>query len=387
MYCPHCGNEVTPGQAFCGKCGARQTPPPPQDPRYQNPPPPSGGFGPNGGNPESNAHLLRIFTAVCAAVYGLRTLGLVVSLFSVSLIRLRHGVFFHPSSLIFTMVDALSILLGIWMCLILLLIGFRRDPNHSDGLLVLLGAGGAGLAAVRLFRLLCAIVFFHPGTDLFTSFFAAGAGAVLSVAGVYLIQRYLLNESPLAGKDAGQLLAEGQFTLVSLGSILSGSEEEEDQPAPPRRPAPPPQSAPRPAAVQYGSVPPRLKTDRSLLKFILFNLITCGIYGWYFVYCLARDLNTACDGDGRDTPGLLPFLLLSFVTCGIYALFWYYSAGNRLAYNAPRYGISFQENGTTILLWFLLGSLLCGLGSWVAVYIIIKNTNLLCGAYNRYHNL
>ena len=116
-------------------------------------------------------------------------------------------------------------------------------------------------------------------------------------------------------------------------------------------------------------------------------MVTCGLYSCYFIYSLARDLNVACDGDGRNTAGLLKFILLSFITCGIYSLFWHYSVGNRLAANAPRYGMSFQENGTTILLWVLIGSLLCGLGSLVAVHIIIKNSNMICGAYNHYHGM
>ena len=51
--------------------------------------------------------------------------------------------------------------------------------------------------------------------------------------------------------------------------------------------------------------------------------------------------------------------------------------------NAPRYGLSFQENGTTILLWYLIGLLLCGIGPYVAMHFLIKNTNAICDAYNR----
>lgn len=75
-------------------------------------------------------------------------------------------------------------------------------------------------------------------------------------------------------------------------------------------------------------------------------------------------------------------MLLSIVTCGFYGFYWYYSLGNRLAENAPRYGMNFQENGTTVLLWYLVGAFACGIGPFVAMYIIIKNTNALCGAYN-----
>ena len=128
-----------------------------------------------------------------------------------------------------------------------------------------------------------------------------------------------------------------------------------------------------------------MSQNRSIAKCIVLSIITCGIYGYYFLYCMARDVNVACAGDGQKTPGLLPFILLSLVTCGFYALFWYYNLANRLAANAPRYGLNFQENGTTVLLWSLVGLLLCGIGPYVAMYFLIKNTNAICGAYNRYN--
>lgn len=135
-----------------------------------------------------------------------------------------------------------------------------------------------------------------------------------------------------------------------------------------------------------GTVREHLKDDRGLFSYILLSIITCGIYSYYFLYKLAKDINTACDGDGDKTPGLVAFILLSFVTCGIYSWVWYYKLGNRLAANAPRYGLSFQENGTTILIWLLFGALLCGIGPFIAMHILIKNSNKICNAYNRKYN-
>lgn len=130
-----------------------------------------------------------------------------------------------------------------------------------------------------------------------------------------------------------------------------------------------------------------LKTDRGLLGYIVLSILTCGIYSYYFIYTVARDVNTACAGDGKSTGGLVQFILLSILTCGIYSWWWQYSLGNRLAANAPRYGLSFTENGTTILLWLLFGSFLCFIGPFIAMNIIIKNTNSICMAYNRYNGL
>ena len=131
----------------------------------------------------------------------------------------------------------------------------------------------------------------------------------------------------------------------------------------------------------------RLTDNRGLISYILLSVITCGIYSYYFIYKMAHDVNIACSGDGEETGGLLQYVLLSIVTCGLYSLYWEYKLGNRLASNAPRYGLSFAENGTTVLVWRLLGALLCVVGTFVGTNILIKNSNMICNAYNRYNNL
>lgn len=124
-----------------------------------------------------------------------------------------------------------------------------------------------------------------------------------------------------------------------------------------------------------------VQNNRSLLKYILLSIVTCGIYGLFFIHTLARDVNVICGADGKNTPGLLKLWLFTILTCGIYAYIWYYNLGNRLAENAPRYGLTFAENGTSVLMWMLFGSLLCGIGPFIAMNIIIKNTNQLATAY------
>ena len=205
-------------------------------------------------------------------------------------------------------------------------------------------------------------------------------GALLVVGCVYAILHFVMGENPIVGKSVEELLSEIKAaifglekTVVNLGSQFNREiktrQNQNNQ------------------DVVCTQAPFRLKTDRSLVVFILLNIVTCGIYSLFFIYALARDINVACAGDGRDTAGLIKLILLSFITCGIYDWIWYYNLGNRLASNAPRYGMNFQENGTTILLWRLVGMLLCGIGPLIAMNIIIKNTNMLCGAYNHQHNM
>ncbi len=129
--------------------------------------------------------------------------------------------------------------------------------------------------------------------------------------------------------------------------------------------------------------PQRLRTDYSLVAYILLGIVTCGIYPLYMVHCLARDMNVTGNGDGQHTNGLLMLILLSTITCGIYGWIYWYKLGNRQSYTAPRYGMTFQENGTTVLLWMFFGSFLCGIGAFIAMHIIIKNTNALNAAYNQ----
>lgn len=140
------------------------------------------------------------------------------------------------------------------------------------------------------------------------------------------------------------------------------------------------QYAQQPAGAPMGYGP--VKSDRSVIGWLLLSIVTCGIYSYYFLYCLARDINTMCQEDGDFTPGVAEFIVLSFVTCGFYALYWYYKIGNRLQANAPRYGLVFQENGTSVLMWQIVGALLCGLGPIFAMNIIIKNTNAMATVYN-----
>ena len=172
-----------------------------------------------------------------------------------------------------------------------------------------------------------------------------------------------------------------------------------------------------------------LKTDRSLLIFLLLNFITCGIYTFFFIHSIANDVNEACRNDSEKTPGAgifillwfigiilgsfiglfnqvdvqrtiyeaqggnvayivstysrsaIPALIVSIIT-GIYPLYWRYKLGNKLQRNGERYGLFIPENGSSVLIWDLIGIICCCFCSWYALYIVIKNSNAVCMAYN-----
>ena len=87
--------------------------------------------------------------------------------------------------------------------------------------------------------------------------------------------------------------------------------------------------------------------------------------------------------------GLLGLMIAAFLLVWIARFFIpgqdivVFAPWNGLADNAPRYGLHFQENGTTLLLWMLIGSLLCFIGSYVGIYFLLNNVNAICSAYNQ----
>jgi drug/metabolite transporter (DMT)-like permease len=121
---------------------------------------------------------------------------------------------------------------------------------------------------------------------------------------------------------------------------------------------------------------------RSFGMYLLLTIITCGIYGIYFWYQYTEDFNRICEGEGKASPNYIIVILLSMITCGIYAYVWYYSLQDRMQRVGNKNGVFISENGTTVLLWFLLGGFLCGIGPFVAMHILIKNMNLLAEDYN-----
>lgn len=128
---------------------------------------------------------------------------------------------------------------------------------------------------------------------------------------------------------------------------------------------------------------PMLRTDRNIVFYIIFTVFTLGIYGYYFIYQMAQDVNTVYKGNGARTGGLVFFMIMCIITFGIYSWYWYYNVGDRLHDSAPAYGMYFRETGTTILILYLIGFLIFFVGSFYAVYILIRNTNAICEEYNR----
>lgn len=92
--------------------------------------------------------------------------------------------------------------------------------------------------------------------------------------------------------------------------------------------------------------------ERNIALCILFTILTCGIYGLYWMVVLNDDMLDALNEYG--TSGTL-VLVLDIVTCGIYGLYWIYQMGQRVDRLNAMYGRRSDNSGLLYLLISILG--------------------------------
>lgn len=127
----------------------------------------------------------------------------------------------------------------------------------------------------------------------------------------------------------------------------------------------------------------QLKTNRSLLKFILLSLITFGIYGIVVMSNVSSDINTiASRYDGKKTMHYcLVLFIFSWLTLGIVPLVWGHRLANRIGAELRRRGINYQFGAGTFWGWGILGTLII-VGPFIYSHKLLKSMNLLSADYN-----
>lgn len=105
-----------------------------------------------------------------------------------------------------------------------------------------------------------------------------------------------------------------------------------------------------------------LCTNRGFWKAFFLNLITLGIYNWYLIHAFAKETNIACQGDGKKTTGLFLYIVFNVLTLGIYGIVWTCKwitrCNNYLAANQEIEGL---QMSTYLLTIFLFGPLTLGI--------------------------
>ena len=72
--------------------------------------------------------------------------------------------------------------------------------------------------------------------------------------------------------------------------------------------------------------------EKSIALNVVLTFVTCGLYGLYWLYTIAKDLNDLCASQHQEK-GPDPFLvvILSIVTCGIYHIYYMWKAGKMVS--------------------------------------------------------
>ena len=103
---------------------------------------------------------------------------------------------------------------------------------------------------------------------------------------------------------------------------------------------------------------------REIVTAIILSIVTCGIYGIYWMICINNDVKTVSGDDSLPTGGML--ILLTIVTCGIYGIYWIYKVGKDMATAQTKCGLPAKDNSVLYLVLELFG-----LG--IVNYILIQN--------------
>lgn len=127
----------------------------------------------------------------------------------------------------------------------------------------------------------------------------------------------------------------------------------------------------------------QLKTNRSLIAYILLGIITLGIYPIVMMSSISNDINImASRYDGRRTMHYcLLFFLVSPITCGIGYLVWQHKICERIGSELQRRNIAYSFNSSTYWLWGFLGTFII-VGPFIFMYKMFNAMNMLAENYN-----
>ena len=127
----------------------------------------------------------------------------------------------------------------------------------------------------------------------------------------------------------------------------------------------------------------KLKTNRSLIKFILLGIITFGIYPIVVMSAISTDINLIAGRvDGKKTMHYcLVCFLFSWLTFGIVPLVWYHKLSARIGDELKRRGINYSFGAGSFWGWYILGAFIV-VGPFIYTHKLLKSMNILCADFN-----
>ena len=128
--------------------------------------------------------------------------------------------------------------------------------------------------------------------------------------------------------------------------------------------------------------PAKLKTNRSMWKLMILNVLTLGIYSVLFFIPFSFDLDKiAPKRDRSKTMNYLFAYLLSLFTFSIVIMVWHYQIAQRVEDALQQCNIQYEFGTGSFWSWYFWGSFIF-IGPFVYFHKLCKAMNLLCAHYN-----
>ena len=137
------------------------------------------------------------------------------------------------------------------------------------------------------------------------------------------------------------------------------------------------------AAKERAHKEPKLKTNRSMWKLMILNILTLGIYSIVFFISFSFDIDkVAPRRDGKKTFNYLFAWLLSIFTLQTVIAAWFYIITQRVEDALAENDINYSFGMGDFWGWYVFGSFLCVVGAFVYFHKLCTAMNLLCENFN-----
>lgn len=119
---------------------------------------------------------------------------------------------------------------------------------------------------------------------------------------------------------------------------------------------------------------------KNIVLCILASILTCGIYGLFWLVSMVNNLNALeKDRERSETSGGM-VLLFTILTCGIYGIYWAYKAGERIDRMKNERGMPTSNNLGMLYLILCILSYFVGVTGLVVYALIQDEINKLIDA-------
>ena len=113
---------------------------------------------------------------------------------------------------------------------------------------------------------------------------------------------------------------------------------------------------------------------RNIAACVIFSIITCGIYGLYWIYKMNQEINII-SGHEDDTSGGL-VILFGIITCGIYYVYWAYKMGDKLKeYYSRRNSTAGDDLPVLYLILMIANYVACGICTMICYCLMQDRIN------------